>query len=176
MRKMTPFTPVRLPRDIDNPSYLQAIKAFRRWAGPHVYLGEAGVIATGKEGELVLYELTINHITSLNLNVGEMHGATLSYTAKAPADATASSAGFVEVIRVHMRVDPGSAIWITGLSAVKEDPPGKSEWRVQLTPQARKLAIAIFLASNGVDPGVDVFALANAVEAEENRLAALTRA
>lgn len=72
-----------------------------------------------------------------------------------------------------MRVDPASIILITGLSAVKANPLGKPEWHVQLTPQARELAIASFLESNGVDPGVDVWALVNAIEAEGDRLATL---
>jgi hypothetical protein len=172
---MPNFSPVRLPSAPKDPDYRKVIDAFQQWAGPHVHLGEAGKIAAGKVGELVLHELAVDHIIELNLTVREMSGSMLSYTAKAPAAALPSSAGFVEVIRVHMRVDPGSIIWITGLSAVKENPIGKLEWRVQLTPRARELAIVSFLENNGVDTGVDVFALSDAVEAEGDRLAALAR-
>jgi hypothetical protein len=173
MRHMPNFTPMHLSNDANDPHYLRAIKAFRRWAGPHVHLGEAGVIGGGKEDELLLHKIAIDRIIELHLTVREMYGSALSYTAKPPVDAVPSSAGFVEVIRVHMRIDPGSVIWITGLSAVKEDLTRKPEWRFQLTPQARELAIASFLESNGVDTGVDVFARSNAIEAEGDRLAAL---
>lgn len=175
MQHMPKFTPVRLPSAPKDPDYRKVIDAFRQWAGTHVHLGEAGKFVAGKEGELVLHELAVDHIIALHMTVSEMYGSTLSYTAKPPIDAIPSSAGFVEVIRVHMRVDPGSAIWITGLSAVKEDLSGKPEWQFQLTPRARELAIASFLESNGVDPGVDVWALVNAAEAEGDRLAALAR-
>jgi hypothetical protein len=173
MRHMPNFTPVRLPSAPKDADYRKVIGAFRQWAGPHVYLGEAGKFVAGKEGELLLHELAVDHIIALHMTVREMYGSTLSYTAKAPDGAIPSSAGFVEVIKVHMRVDPGSVIWITGLSAEKENPSGRLEWLFQLTPQARELAIASFLESNGVDPGVDVRALVNAVEAEGDRLAAL---
>lgn len=172
-RHMPNFTPMHLPNNANDPHYLRAIKAFRRWAGPHVHLGEAGVIGSEKDGELLLHKITIDHVIALHLTVCEMYGATLTYTPEAPANAIPSSAGFVEVIRVHMRIDVGSVLWIDGFSTVKEDNSEMTKWRVQLTPQARDLAIASFLESNGVDPAVDVFAMSNAVEAEGKRLAAL---
>lgn len=172
-RHMPNFTPMHLPNNANDLHYHRAIKAFRRWAGPHVHLGEVGVIGAKKVGQLLLHKITIDHIIALHLTVGEMYGVTLSYTPEAPVDAIPSSAGFVEVIRVHMRIDVGSVLWVDGFSAVKEDHSETTKWRVQLTPQARELAIASFLESNGVDPVVDVFAMSNAVVAEGDRLAAL---
>ena len=141
-----------------------------------VYLDEAGKFVTGKEDELLLYELAVDHILALHITVSEMYGSTLSYTAKPPFDAIPSSAGFVEVIKVHMRIDPEAVIWITGLSVVNEDHSWKPAWQFQLTREARKLAIASFLEANGVDTGLDVAALASIVENEGRRLAALARA
>lgn len=176
MRTMPNFAPVRLPSDPGAPDYRAAIAAFRQWAGPHVYLGEAGKFVTGKEDELLLYELAVDHIIAMHLTVSEMYGSTLSYTAKPQVDAIPSSAGFVEVIKVHMRFDPEAVIWITGLSVVKEDPSGKPAWQFQLTREARKLAIASFLEAKGVDTGLDVAALASIVEDEGRRLTALAKA
>jgi hypothetical protein len=174
MRHMPNFIPVRLPYSPSDPDYLKMIKAFRQWAGPNVYLGEIGVSAVDMKGELELRSLVMDKILNLNLAVTEMYGSTLSYTASAPTHAKPSPAGFVEVIRVHMRIDPESKIWITGLSAVKEGHWAKPKWSAQLPPRARELAIVSFLENHGVDPGVDVSALVEAIEAEGRRLAALS--
>jgi len=170
---MPNFIPILTPSKPGDPDYQKAVVAFQKWARTDVHLGDAGVFAVGEDEELVLHKLTVDHIIALNLTISEMYGSTLTYSAKAPDDAIPSSAGFVEVISIHMRVDPGSVIWITGLSAVKEYPSAQTEWRVQLSPEARVLAIASFLENNGVDPGVDVCALSGAIEAEGDRLAAL---
>jgi hypothetical protein len=51
--------------------------------------------------ELLLHKIAIDRIIELHLTVREMYGSALSYTAKPPVDAVPSSAGFIEVIRVH---------------------------------------------------------------------------
>lgn len=176
MRTMPNFVSVRLPSDPGAPDYRAAIEAFRQWAGPHVYLGAAGMFATGKEGDFLLYEIAVDKIIALYLTLSEMYGSTLSYTAEPSIEAIPSSAGLVEVIKVHMRIDPEAVIWVTGLSVVKEDSLGKPAWQFQLTREARKLAIASFLEANGVDPELDVAALSAIVEGEGRRLAALSNA
>jgi hypothetical protein len=172
---MPNFTHMHLPIGPKSPDYRKVINEFREWAGPHVYLGAAGKFVAGKDGELLLHQLAVDHIIALHMTVSEMYGSTLSYTAEPPEDAPPSSTGFVEVIQVHMRIDPGSVIWITGLSVVKENLTEKPAWQFQLTPQARKLAIASFLKDNGVDPGLDVEALVASIESEGDRLAALAK-
>jgi hypothetical protein len=154
------------------------IEAFRRWAGSHVHLGAVGVFAAGEEGELLLHERAVDRICALHLVPSEAYGTTLSYTAEAPTNAVVPDTGVVEVLQVHMRVDPGSVIWVTGMAIVERigfsvmSLTGNA-WRIQLTPIARKLAIAMFLEDNGVDPGLDVSALSDAVEVEGKRLVPL---
>lgn len=175
-RHMRNFTPIQLRSAPDDPDYHKAIKAFRRWAGPHVHVGEAGVFAAGKEGELILRELVVNRICALHLVPSELYGCAMSYTAETPASAVRSNAGIVEALKLHMRVDTGSAIWITGMAIVERESSEAAEWQFQLTPQARQLAVASFLNKNGVNPEVEINALAEAVEKEGRRLAILAGA
>jgi hypothetical protein len=170
MRKMPNFTPIMLPKSPQDPDYRKAIKTFHEWAGSHVHLGKAGLFKAGDSGELILHELVVESICNLHVVPSEIYGSTLSYTAKASANISTSE--IEEVIRVDMRVDPDEIIWITGLSAVNENLSDKIECRFQLSSEAHKLAIGSFLENNGVDPGFDVSALADAIEIEGSRLAA----
>ena len=75
-----------------------------------------------------------------------------------------------------MRVEPRAVIQIVGVSVVERARSEEPDWYFRLTAQARELSIATFLNNNGVDPGVDVLTLANAIEAQGDRQAALARA
>jgi hypothetical protein len=176
VKKMTNFTPVRLPSDADDPLYLQAIKEVRLWAGPHVHFGTADRFLTGKHDAFLLHELVVAGICAHELVPSEAYGCTLVYTAENPADAAVPDTGNVEALQLHMRIEPGAVIKIVGVSVVERDSSEGPGWCFQLTPRARKLSIATFFENNGVDPGVDVFTLANDIEAEGDRQAALARA
>lgn len=176
MRKMTTFTPVRLPTDPGNPEYRAAIEAIRLWAGPHVHFGAADQFVTGEHEELLLHELVVASICALKLVPSEAYGSTLTYTAETPSDAATSDTGAVEALQLHMRVKPGAVIQIVGVSVVERGSSEEPDWCFRLTAQAHELSIATFLDDNGVDPGVDVLTLANAIETEGARQAALARA
>lgn len=174
MRTMPNFVSVRLPSDPGAPDYQAAIAAFRQWAGPTVCLGTADHFVTGKEGELLLHELLLKRIEALHLTPSEMYGCTLFYIAETPSDAVRSDTGWVEALRMDMRIDPGEIIWVTGMSVVERVRSEVAEWKFQLTPQVRELAIASFFVENGVDPGLDYDELANFAESEAARMAAST--
>ena len=176
MKTMHNFTSVRLPTDPDDPDYRAAIAAIRQWAGPHVHFGTADRFVTGEHEELLLHELVVASICALELVPSEAYGCTLDYTAETPSDAATSDTGGVEALQLHMRVEPGAVIRIVGASVVERSSSEEPGWCFRLTPQARELSIATFLDNHGVDPGVDVFTLANAIEAEGARLAALAGA
>ncbi|PZX36234.1 hypothetical protein LY56_03520 [Roseinatronobacter thiooxidans] len=176
MKKMHNFTPVRLPTEPGYLEYRAAIAAIRRWAGPHVHFGPADQFVTGEHDELLLHELVVASICALELVPSEAYGCTLDYTAETPSNAATSDTGGVEALQLHIRVEPEAVIRIVGASVVERGSSEKPCWRFHLTAQARELSIAAFLEENGVDPGVDVLALANAVEAEGARLAARARA
>ena len=176
MKKMHNFTCVKLPTDPDDPDYRAAIAEIRRWAGPHVHFGAADQLVTGEHEELLLHELVVASICALKLVPSEAYGSTLVYTAENPSDAVTSDTGGVEALQLHMRVEPGAVIQIEDVSVVERASSKEPSWCFQLTPQARKLSVATFLDNNGVDPGVDVLTLANAIEAEGARQAALAHA
>ena len=176
MKTMHNFTSVRLPTDPDDPDYRAAIAAIRRWAGPHVHFGTAEVFAVGKENVMMLHEQVGDRFIALHLTLSEAYGSTLSYTAETPSDTVRSDTGWVEALRLEMRIEPGEVIRIVGASVVETVCSQVAEWTVDLTRQARKLGTAAFLKTNGVDPGLDVIALADAIEAEGDRLAALAGA
>ena len=176
MKTMHNFTSVRLPTDPGNPEYRAAIEAIRQWAGPHVHFGTAEKFLTGEHEELLLHELVVASIDALKLVPSEAYGCTIDYTAETPSDAATSDNGGVEALQLHMRVEPGAVIRIVGASVVERGSSEEPGWCFSLTPQARELSSATFFENNGVDPGVDVFTLANAIEAEGDRLAALAGA
>lgn len=172
MKKMHNFTSVRLPTDPDDPDYRAAIAAIRRWAGPHVHFGTADQFVAGEHEELLLHELVVTSICALELVPSEAYGCTLDYTAENPSDAVTSDTAGVEALQLHMRIKPCGVIWIEGASVVERGSSTEPGWCFRLTPQARELSIATFLKKNGVDPGVDVWTLANAIEDEGARQAA----
>jgi hypothetical protein len=176
MKKMTTFNPVWLPTDPDDPDYRAAIAEIRRWAGPHVHFGTADQLVTGEHEELLLHELVVASICALKLVPSEAYGSTLTYTAETPYDAATSDTGAVEALQLHMRVEPGAVIQIVGVSVVERGSSEGPDWCFRLTAPAHELSIATFLDDNGVDPGVDVLTLANAIEDEGARQAALARA
>jgi len=175
MRDMPDFSPIQLPRVTDDQSYRNAIEAFKAWAGPHVQLGLAGVFALGEEGELVIYEHLVGQVSNLCLCMNEMYDCTLSYTAEASSGAVHSDTGRVEGLRLHMRIEPDSVVWITRMEIVELPFVSQNPWHFQLTSEQRKFAVAWFLQGNGVDSGIDVSAMSDAMEAEAARRAKLAR-
>jgi hypothetical protein len=176
MKKMTTFTPVRLPTAPDNPDYRATIAAIRQWAGPRVHFGAADQLVTGEHEELLLHELVVARICALKLVPSEAYGSTLTYTAETPSDAATPDTGAVEALQLHMRVEPGAVIQIVGVSVVERGISEEPDWCFRLTSKAHDLSIATFLDDNGVDPGVDVLTLANAIETEGARQAVLAHA
>lgn len=158
MKSMPNFTPVQLPDTPDDPEYWAAMHAFRAWAGPHAYLGAAGVSVPASNGFLHLTKSLVDRIGELGLELYATHGSTLSYTATIPAGGARLPVG-TETLRMHMRVDPGESVWITGMEVINFR-SSSLEWRFRLTPGACNLAVAALFDQNGVEHDIDAETLA----------------
>jgi len=174
VKKMTNFTPVRLSSDADDPRYLQAIKAVRLWAGPHVYLGDAGLLAPERDGLLPLFDLLENRALDLGVCVSDLAGSTMNYTATIP-----EGEAFSGSLRMTMRVDSAGAIWVTAMSIVgpiaqlvpdtERETPGhiqiaRSKWEFQLSQNAHTLVVAMLLNERGVVQFTDTDRLIEEIE------------
>lgn len=161
MKKMHNFTRVRLPGTVNNPDYFEAIEAVRKWAGPDVYLGDAGLLIPEQEDYLPLFQRLVDRALDLCLSVDELAGSKITYTATVPEDL-----GYSGSLEVTMSADESGEVWVTSMSvidAVPEITPDaereipahiqlrRSKWRFKLSPNARALAEGLMLEERGVE-------------------------
>lgn len=169
MKKMHNFTRVRLPGTVNNPDYVQAIEAVRKWAGPNVYLGDAGLLTPEQEDHLPLFQRLADRALDLCLSVDELAGSKITYTATVPEDL-----GYSGSLEVTMLANEAGEVWVTSISvigAVPEITPEtereipahiqirRSQWRFKLSPNARSLAAGLMLAERGVEHEIDTDSL-----------------
>jgi len=180
--KMHRFVPVRLPVTVDDAHYLQAIKEVTLWAGPDVYLGDAGLLTPEQEDYLPLYQRLADRALDLGQCVYELAGSTLTYTATVPKGVTSTGS-----LEVSMRVDEAGEVWVTSISVVspvseitpdneRELPEhiqiARSKWRFKLSRNAHCLAVAMMLHERGVAQDIDIDRLIELIEVGIKRASA----
>lgn len=174
MTKMRNFSPTRLPDSVRNSDYRHVIEKVRRWAGPSVFLGDAGLLTPRQEDYLPLAEQLDARALDLGLCVYELAGSRMIYTATVP-----EGLGYSGSLQVAMSADDAGDVWVTSMSAIgavaelapdlaREVPAhiqiARSKWRFRLSQNARALAVAAMLEERGVEHDTDTESLIERID------------